>query len=139
MGLIPVQPTILVEDFPSEEQKWIGKLLYPLNQFLNAAIPVINGQIDFGVNTPGQTFRFQFVYGGERDFPKQFAWNKAQRPVELRIAQATEDGAAISLINPAWSFEDGAVIVGTLYKLTHSGVTSLSVGSTYNITVRGSA
>lgn len=132
--LIPELTSIRVEDFP-DQKSWIGKLLLPLNQFFLSTVSAVNGNITIGDNIPCQTQVMSFVYGSSTDFPKSFKWNIPDRPLELRIASATEDGVPIALV-PAWSYANGNVSITTLVKLSTSGVSELVTGSTYVVTVR---
>lgn len=134
--IIPSQTTIRVEDFPKEEQKWIGRLLFPLNQFLLAATSAINGNITPGDNIPSQDQVFNFVYGSSTNFPMVYAWNLPNAPVEVRLASITENASAIAAVI-SWSYSNGLVSLGSVVKLTTSGVSALTVGSTYNIVLRG--
>lgn len=133
--LIPSLTTIRIEDLPSQKD-WIGKLLLPLNQFLLSVTSAINGNISFGDNIPCQTQSLKFVYGSSADFPKAFVWSLSAAPVELRVCSATEDSVAIAVVI-AWSYSGGQVSVSNIYKITSSGVSALTVGSLYNITLRG--
>jgi hypothetical protein len=134
--IIPSQTTIRVEDFPKDEQKWIGRLLFPLNQFLLAATNAINGNIAFGENIPSQDQTFNFVYGSTASFPMVYAWNLPNAPVEVRLASITENSSPIAAVI-SWSYSNGLVSIGSIVKLTTSGASSLTVGSTYNIVLRG--
>lgn len=134
--IIPSLTTIRVEDFPQPEQKWIGRLLFPLNQFLLSATTAINGNITFGDNVPSQTQVFNFVYGSSKDFPKVFAWTLANAPLEMRLASITENASAIAAVI-SWSYSNGLVSLASVVKLTTTGTSALTVGSTYNIVLRG--
>lgn len=134
--IIQAISTLRTEDFGPNEKPWIGKLLLPINQFLLAATSAINGNIELGINIPCQTQVMTFVYGASTDFPKTFLWKQANKPVEMRVAQALEDGAPIALVI-SWSYSNTQVSIASMVKLTTSGVSALTVGSTYNITLRG--
>lgn len=136
MSLIPALTTLRAEDFDPEQRKWIGKLLFPLNQFLLAATSSINGNITLGDNIPCQTQVLNFVYGGAGDFPKRFLWKQTDKPVEIRVAQALEDSSGVAVVI-AWTFSGSQVSINSMVKLTSSGVSALSEGSTYIITLRG--
>lgn len=136
MSLITQVTSIRTEDFDSEQRKWIGKLLAPINQFLLSATTAINGNITFGDNIPCQTVTMSFTYGGETDFPKVFKWNLPNKPVEVRVCAATEDGAGVAIVI-AWSYTSNSLVsISQFWKLSASGVSTLSVGSLYNITLR---
>lgn len=134
--LLPVISTIRTEDFPKEQQAWIPKLLFPLNQFLLSAISAINGNLAFGDNIPCQTITLNFTYGSAADFPKIAKWNYSSTPVELRVCSATEGGSPIAVV-PAWSYSNGTISIANLYKITSAGVVALTSGTTYNIVLRG--
>ncbi len=137
MSLIPALTALRTEDFDPEQRKWIGKLLFPLNQFLTSATNAINGNITYGDNIPCQTQVLNFVYGGESDLPKSFLWRlTAGKPIELRVAQALEDGVPC-VIGIAWNYANSQVSVSSMVKLTTSGASALTVGSTYIVTLRG--
>lgn len=127
--------TLRSEDFPTQRE-WIGKLLFPINQFLLSATSAINGNITFGENIPCQTQALSFSYGGESNFPMSFKWSLAPKPVELRVCSAYEDGIPIIAL-VSWSYSEPQVSVAEILKLTSSGVSVLSVGSQYNLVLRG--
>ncbi len=136
MSLIPALTTLRSEDFDPEQRKWIGKLLFPLNQFLLAATSSINGNITLGDNIPCQTQVLKFTYGGSGDFPKKFLWKQASRPVEIRVAQALEDDDGVAVVI-AWTYSGTQVSISSMVKLTTSGASALTEGSEYTITLRG--
>lgn len=132
--LIPSLTTIRVEDFPTERE-WIGKLLFPLNQFLLSATTAINGNISLGDNIGCQTQVIQFTYGSTLDFPKQFKYNLTQRPIELRVCSVTENAVPIAVVHE-WEFNNGVCYINNIYKVTTSGVSNLVVGRNYSIILR---
>lgn len=136
MSLIPALTTLRAEDFDPEQRKWIGKLLFPLNQFLLAATSSINGNITFGDNIPCQTQVLKFTYGGAGDFPMRFLWKQTDRPVEIRVAQALENNVGIS-VAIAWTFSGTQVSIASVIKIATTGVSALTEGSEYSITLRG--
>lgn len=140
---LPAISGIRTEDFPSE-QKWIAKLLQPLNQFLLSATNAINGNITYTDNIPCQLIKMNFTYRTTADFPMIIKWNIAQNnsnasltpPTEVRVCSATENGTAIAIV-PAWNYSNGIINFTYFTKLTSSGVTGLTAGSKYNIILRG--
>jgi hypothetical protein len=132
--LIQNQNTVRTEDFENQ-QGWIDKLLFPLNQFILSTINAVNGNITFGDNIPCQTQTLTFTYAATSDFPKTFAWKYKSRPIELRVCQAAENGVSIALI-PIWSYGNGTITISNLLKLTTAGVVALTAGSQYVVTLR---
>lgn len=126
-----------VEDFP-DQKFWIGKLIQPLNDFLNQSISIINDGIVFPDNFQGKDFVFSFTYQSEAlTFPQQYAWTLLAKPKALIVVSATEDGLPI-IANVAWGFTaDGKVSLTSVVKLTNApAVVLLSVNSKYQIRVR---
>lgn len=134
MAVIGSISSLRVEDFPTERD-WIGKLLFPVNQFFTAATGAINGNIAFGENIPGKTFSVKFTYGGTSDFPKLFKWDLMSTPVELRVCSAFEDNTAIGLI-PVWYFSNGQIYVTEFNRVSGGEVSTLTADSVYNIVLR---
>lgn len=134
--LIPTTTTLRTEDFISQKD-WIPQLLLPLNQFLLGTSSAVNGNLTFGDNIPCQTQTLEFTYGGASDFPKTFKWNLTDKPVELRLCQALENGVGISLIPLAWGYADSKISLQTFYKVSNGAITNLTVGASYKVTVRG--
>lgn len=142
--LIPTISTLRTEDFPSE-QKWISKLLFPINQFLLSATTALNGNITLTDNIPCQTITLNFTASGN-DFPKMQKWIISQNnpnpnapipnPVEVRVCSATENGAGIAVLVP-WSFSNGLITFPYIVKVTTAGMVGLTTGASYNIVLRG--
>jgi hypothetical protein len=135
MAQIPAISNLRTEDFPGQE-KWISRLFFPLNQFLETVTNAINGNITHGDNIPCQTQQLLFVYGAITDFPKIFKWTLPVAPVEIRVCSATENGTAIAMA-VAWSYSAGTVTISQLLKLTSTGVVPMTSGATYNVVLRG--
>lgn len=132
--IIPAITSLRVEDFPDQKQ-WIGKLLFPINQFLLSVTKAVNGNIRLGQNIPCQTQSLVFTYGGTSDFPKSFRWNYVDNPVELRVCSAKESDTAIGVI-PIWYFSNNMIFISNILKVSSTGVSSLTAGSNYNIVLR---
>lgn len=140
---IPTISTLRTEDFPSE-QKWISRLLQPINQFLTSATTALNGNITFTDNIPCQLITLNFIYSASTDFPKYVKWSIAQNnnnsvllpPVELRLCSATENGTAIA-VAVTWSYANGLITISSIVKISSSGISGLTAGATYNIILRG--
>ncbi len=139
MGLVNDQSTLRTEDFPPEQRKWIATLLAPLNSFLTDVTQAINGNLTFGENVPCQDIALVFTYGSASDFPKLAKWDLASknlRPKELRLCSATENGTAIAVVH-SWYYDNGSVKITGIFKVTSSGIASLTSGAQYNIVFRG--
>lgn len=136
MGNIPASTTLKIEDFAPDEQKWIGKLLQPLNEFIANVVASVNGGLEIGVNLPCQTKVLEFTYSGEVQLPITFACTlQKTRPVEMRICQAFEENTPVVVVGP-WSFGNNTVSIWSLFKVTGTGFSALTVGNKYRLVVR---
>jgi hypothetical protein len=130
MARIPPLTTLRVEDFPSEERKWLPRLFLPLNQFLTACSNTINGRVDFGANIPSQDANLSFTFDGSA---QRFRWTGSQQPRILWVGQATEAGLPVAL-NSSWSYDSSTQVVSTaFYRLDGTALTS---GTAYKVFVR---
>lgn len=130
MPRIPPLTTLRVEDFPSEERKWLPRLFLPLNQFLTSASNTINGRVDFGANVPAQDMTLSFSFDGSA---QRFRWNLAQAPKILWVGQSTEAGLPVAL-NASWSYDSSTQNVSvSFFKLDGTALTS---GTDYRVFVR---
>lgn len=139
MSLIPTFTTLKVEDFP-DQRSWIGKLFFPLNNFVLGAISAVNGNLLLGQNIPCQTKTLSFTWNGQSQLPVSFAYTlpSTLTPVELRICSAFENSKAITLLC-SWSYANSQVSLTNLWKVvdgTTPQVSRLTVGNTYTFTVR---
>lgn len=126
-----------VEDFP-DQKKWIGKLIQPLNDFLNQSIKIINDGIVFPDNFLGKDIVYSFTYQSEAiTWPQKFQWPFLAKPKALLVVSATEDGVAFI---PALSWQlavDGTVQITGMVKFTSApAVSLLTAGSKYEIRTR---
>ncbi len=135
---------IKLEDFP-KEQAWIGKLVSPINDFINQSIKILNGGATFVDNDLGKEHVFSFGYVSEAvtfatppdGLPPSVQWTLLAKPVALSVVAATEDGLPI-IAAVAWQVtSDGLVQLTSVVKLTNSpAVELLSAGSKYKIRCR---
>lgn len=134
MAVIGSVTTLRSEDFP-DQQSWIGKLLFPLNQSLTAITGALNGNITYGENIPCLTSVLKFTYGSQSDYPKLLKWSLMSTPIELRVCSAFEELTAIAIV-PVWYYANGQIYITNILKLSSTGVSTLTAGSDYLITLR---
>lgn len=85
MAKIPPLRRIVAEDFPSDVQKWAGKLLQPLNLFLESVTTALNNNLRFGENFDGVVKSLDVS-----SFPASFKWTRTAKPIGLWIVQCKE-------------------------------------------------
>jgi hypothetical protein len=136
--IIPNSPLLRAEDYDTETQKWIGRLLAPLNTFISSATAAINGRIAFVDNCLGQQKSLTFSYSSGT-LPLSFVITSSVSttwtPKSLAVVQATENGNPV-IILAAWSVSGTSVKITDLVKLASGVASALTSGATYNLTVR---
>jgi len=102
MGLLPPIRRLVVEDFP--EQKWIGKLLSPINEFMESVYRNLNRQLTLRENVASD-FHTAEVDG---TYPLALAWTLKARPISVHVGNTVRsDGASFTItaaVGIRWSF-----------------------------------
>lgn len=126
-------PKLRAEDFPTEQQSWIGRLFTNLNPFIEAVNYVINGQIDFQDNISSVTK--SYTISTFQQF--NILWPFIPPPQSLQIVKALKgsnlDGV---ILLPAWSYDatNKSILVSNILEVTSSGIFVLN--GSYQFTVR---
>ncbi len=130
MSKISQITTIRTEDFPSEERKWMPRLLTPLNLFITNTTQLLNNGLNFVTNVQAQDQNFQFAYAGE---PQKFRWTLAMPPRVLWLGQCTENAVPVRLID-LWTFD--ASTQNITVSLTKANGDALTLGYSYRVFLR---
>jgi len=126
MALLPKISKLQAEDFDKDQRKWIGKLLQPLNSFMQSVVSALDKNITVNQNMQGQ-IRSISVTGGTG---VSFKYSPAQRPAVLTIGKVIDlTGAAITdpVVCSDWE-DDGAG------NITVKSISNLVSGRKYTIT-----
>lgn len=126
-----------VEDFP-EQKSWIGKLISPINDFINQSIKIINDGIIYPDNFVGKDTVLKFTYQSDAlSFPLTYQWPLLIKPKALICVAATEDGLPF-IPALSWQFnQDGAIEITQVVRLTNApSVELLQAGLKYELRVR---
>jgi hypothetical protein len=124
---IPNLKRIITEDFKPEVQSWIGKLLQPLNTFMEAVSTALNKGLTIADNFDGQVTTITID-----SLPAKFKWNSRRSPVGVFVVYAQEATGSHTTFTTAifadWTYSDGQITILNL--------TGLSVSSTnkFNVT-----
>lgn len=104
MASLPPIVRLVLETFPKEEQKWLGLLLQPLNQFIEATYAALNRGLTLKENLAADIRELNADSTG----PFKLAWNLNQRPVAVHIGNLRRtDGSTFTLgaaVSIRWSF-----------------------------------
>jgi len=130
MGKITQSSTLRVEDFDSEQRKWLPRLFAPINLFITSVTNVINGRIEFGTNIPSQDALLSFTYGSSA---QRFTWGSNLTPRVLWVGQSFEGNDNIALV-PQWTYDASTGMISVNF-LKADG-SALTVGQSYKVFVR---
>lgn len=104
MALLPPIARLVLESFPKDEQKWLGILLQPLNQFIEATYAALNRGLTLKDNLAADIRELNCDSAG----PFKLAWNLKQRPLTVNVgAVRRTDGSVFTLadaVGVRWSF-----------------------------------
>lgn len=102
MAKIPRLKRIVTEDFPSEKS-WIGKLLSPLNDFMESVTAALSKRLTFGENMACQIFELTF----DGRFPAKVSWNAQGRPLGvllLEVRRKSDGAPPAGAVSLPWTF-----------------------------------
>ncbi len=134
MSQVPPQSTLRDEDFPTE-RSWIGSLFFILNPFLTATVAAINGGLVFNENLTGHEQALDFVWSGDSNLPLTFTPKMRGKTRDLKICQALQNGSPIIFL-AAWDLGETGVQITKVAQVVAGELSSLTVGSRYQIRVR---
>lgn len=134
MAKIPAITSIPIESFPKDVQAWVGKLLNPLNQFLNAAVLALSANLTFSDNLLGQQNTLTFTYGANT-LPQSFSISMNATPQDLRVVSATENNVPVAII-AAWNVTSKSVQLTDLTKIYKGVAGPLVTGANYSLVIR---
>lgn len=125
MSLLPKISKFQAEDFGKEQRKWIGKLLQPLNSFMQSVVSSLDRNLSVNQNMQGQIKAVPFKGGGT----VSFKYEPNQRPAVLLVGRVIDStGATVSTGVTAtdWT-DDGAG------NITVNAISNLTSGRSYTI------
>lgn len=136
MAKLPAINRITIEDFP-DQQKWIGKLLNPLNAFLAGSVFALTRHLTFGDNFLGQEQYLDFIYNGPQILPVLFTVTMNAVPLALYVVSAVENVTKPVALVCAWSTNQaGQVQITDISKLSLGISSALVTGARYQIRIR---
>lgn len=123
-----------LEDYPSEQRPWLGRLFTPLNKFLSGVAGILNGNVEFGSNIPAQDHDLVFTYSGVN---QKFLWDNVKIPRLLLVGQAYESNAPIA-VSIAWifNFDSRQIEITGISVVGATETRALVTGRTYKLFLR---
>jgi len=120
---------IITEDF-QEQKSWIGKLVSPLNQFMDSVSSALNNRLTINDNMSGLT-KSILVDG---TYPLKIAWPMSQKPTIVLVGNCKKVNGVHTPVTSAvyvdWSVSsDGSLSIDNV-----TGITA-SASDVYQITI----
>ena len=130
MSQLPTQKRITPESFPDQE-KWIPKLLEPLNRFMEDVNRALNNQLTVNENMDAVVRTVQL----DGTYPVKFKWERKNRPKAAWIGQCREISENHVVFTTAlyldWEYtQDGMFQINDV-----AGLTGESPTNKFNLTV----
>lgn len=117
MGALPSIKRFLVDDYPTDIQKWIGTLLYPLNLLMNTIFQNLTNGITFSQNMLAQINTLS-VSGANPTTSFQYNFKSQGNPVAVWIGSISP--APTAAYSMSWSYSAGTITV-TIQGLPKTG------------------
>lgn len=122
MASPPQLKRLVVEDFPADAQKWIGKLVEPLNVFMEEVNAAFSQQIKIVDNFAGSIKTITAVVTGGSYVAQKIAYPRRPRAIIVGDIKGTDNlaptlTAAVSVL---WDYtQTGAIQIKNLAGLTN--------------------
>jgi len=103
MAKLPPSQKISLEDFP-DQTEWIGRLIEPINTFVERLSSVLNKGISINDNMAGAILTVEL----NGSWPVKVAWNLSQRPLTAIVGNVYLSTGATFVLSAAvqvqWQF-----------------------------------
>lgn len=97
MARLPQIRRLSIEDY-QDQKSWIGKLLTPLNQFLDATVSALNKDLNVVDNTTSDIKSIQLSSVPTLNAPASVSWTKVIIPIAVMVGNIRlSSGANVSL------------------------------------------
>lgn len=136
MSRIKTTTLLKIEDVPSDLRQWMGKIIQPINDFLNQATKIINDGLVFPDNFIGKDILFSFKFQTGQTLPLKYNWPLKTRPNALQVVAAYENDAPIICLVAWQQAVDGSIQLTDVKKISGTSVSALTDTNSYVIRVR---
>jgi hypothetical protein len=127
MSRLPPIQRLVTEDFP-EQKKWLGKLLQPLNQFMESIYSTLNKNITIADNLAADIRTIEL----DGTFPVNLSWSLTAKPIAVVVGDCYKSsGASMTLtsaVQVQWQFnQSGQLQIDAIAGVTPSASTKYKV------------
>ena len=128
MSQLPPINRLTLEDFPTEQRKWLGQLIQPLNQFIESVYSALNRNLTVSENCSGDIKLVEL----DGTFPVKLSWSLRSKPVAVLVGNVYKsDGSSLTLSAACfvqWSFNQSSQLqIDSVVGITPSGSTKYKV------------
>ncbi len=104
---------LIMEDFPSDHRKWLGKLITPLNSFLEQVYKVLTKGITIDDNLKAEQTQLVLNAG---ETTRKIKWTLNEKPNVVLIGKITYDNGDLpsTQISMYWSYANSQITVNFL-------------------------
>lgn len=141
MSLPPIRRFTL-GDFPTAQQAWLPKLLYPLNQLLNAFFSTVDNGITLQQNTLGQIANVTVSMSGTSTLTgsAKINWTFGQTPpigvICMNAQQINSPTTVVFYPSIGWSYNSG--VVTTQFSMANpTGTGQTTINYTFTLWISG--
>jgi hypothetical protein len=129
MAKISTTKKIAIEEFPKEVRGWIGKLINPINKFMEQSYFAISKGLTLRDNVKSQVFNIDIVVS--QTYPIKVSWTLNERPTAVSIGYMKElpNGGTIPVHTMQWEYNSDGKI-----EITFNGLES---SKAYKATIVG--
>lgn len=99
---------IIIEDFPSEQRKWLPKLTVPLNNFLEQGYKALAKGLTISDNLRAETTRLRILAG---ETTRKIRWTQVEKPTVCFLGGITYNNgvAPDTVIVMYWTYAEGQI------------------------------
>lgn len=117
MAKLPPISRLVTEDF-ADQKSWIGKLLQPVNQFMESVFAALNQGLTIKDNTTGDILTAEL----DGTLPLKLSWSGKSKPTVVLVGDIyRSDGSTVTLtaaVGIKWSFnQSGQLQIDTVLGL----------------------
>lgn len=128
MSTLPPIQRLVLEDFPTDERKWLGKLLQPVNQFFESVYSALNRNLSLADNLSADVRTVEL----DGQFPLKLAWTLKSKPAAVLVGDVYRtDGTTITLsaaVFVQWQFNQSSQLqIDGVVGITPSGTAKYKV------------
>jgi hypothetical protein len=112
----------ILQDFPSDVQKWLEKLLQPLNSMTEQVISALQNNLTLKDNLKSKTY--ELTIQADQSYPITLAYPLSERPTDVRVSYCMEDSGSPSVPSSAycvwWIYDSSSGLKVTMVGLDSS-------------------